>query len=89
VIPPADPLVATMPSGRDIHSTKLYVPPGLDEQTLARMRAPPDTERVRSSAFDHDDSDSDDDGTPQTKQSGLPGTFPRSSLTASNNNEYY
>lgn len=30
-----------MPSGREYHSPKPYIPPSLDPGTLARMRAPP------------------------------------------------
>ena len=40
-IPPFHPLLATMPSGREIHSLKLYTPPFLDASTLQSMRAPP------------------------------------------------
>jgi len=78
-----------MPSGRDIHSTKPYIPPNLDEETLARMRAPPDSENVGRSALDDSSSDSDDDGAKRKMQGDLPGAFPGSSTTASNNDHYY
>jgi hypothetical protein len=41
-IPPIGPLLAQMPSGREIHSIKLYQPPLLSPETLEAMRAPPD-----------------------------------------------
>ncbi|KAI9776573.1 MAG: hypothetical protein M1839_009477 [Geoglossum umbratile] len=40
-IPPSGPLLATMPLGREIHnSPTAYTPPALDEDVLAKMRAP-------------------------------------------------
>ncbi len=33
--------MASMPSGREIHSPKPFVVPTLDEDVLSRMRAPP------------------------------------------------
>lgn len=41
-IPPFGPLLAQMPSGRDIHTIKPYEPPSLDTEVLEAMRAPPD-----------------------------------------------
>jgi hypothetical protein len=41
VIPPIGPLMATMPSGREVHSLKSYIPPTLDSSILESMRAPP------------------------------------------------
>lgn len=40
-IPPLGPLLATMPSGREVHSLKPYVPPTLDSSVLESMRLPP------------------------------------------------
>ena len=31
-----------MPSGREYHTTKMFIVPALDEDALIRMRAPPD-----------------------------------------------
>ncbi|KAL1636125.1 hypothetical protein SLS58_009974 [Diplodia intermedia] len=61
-IPPIDPLLASMPSGREYHSPKLYKLPHLDESTVASMRAPP-PQHVRDAAagVDADDSSSGDD----------------------------
>ncbi|KAK4464892.1 hypothetical protein QBC42DRAFT_196123 [Cladorrhinum samala] len=41
-IPPVGPLLAQMPSGREIHSLKPYQPPELEPDVLEAMRAPPD-----------------------------------------------
>jgi len=41
-IPPYGPLLAAMPSGRDIQSVHTYVPPSLEWSVLEGMRAPPD-----------------------------------------------
>ena len=75
-----------MPSGRDIHSTKQYVPPILDEDTLARMRAPP--EKVQSGKAIEDDSSSDsEDGV--RKQSSLSQALPGSFTKDSNDDAYF
>lgn len=84
LIPPSDPLVANMPLGRDIHSAKSFVPPSLDDDTLTRMRAPPDVDEM--SDGDDDESGSDEG---EKAQAGLPGAFPGSSSTPSNDNSYY
>jgi hypothetical protein len=42
VIPPTGPLLAQMPSGREIHSIKPYQPPLLSPDLLEAMRAPPE-----------------------------------------------
>ncbi|KAK3310133.1 uncharacterized protein B0T15DRAFT_506834 [Chaetomium strumarium] len=41
-IPPTGPLLAQMPSGREIHSIKPFEPPLLAPDMLEAMRAPPD-----------------------------------------------
>ena len=46
VVPSVNQLLATVPSGRDCHSAKVYLAPALDEQTLASMREPPSPEEV-------------------------------------------
>lgn len=70
-----------MPSGRDIHSAKPFVPPLLDEDTLARMRAPPDADETI------DNESSSDEG--EKAQGYPPGAFPGSSSTAINDDSYY
>nr|POF12853.1 ph-response regulator protein palc [Quercus suber] len=45
VVPPFEPLLAGMPTGREYHrSLEPYTPPVLDGETLTRMRAPPGPE---------------------------------------------
>lgn len=69
-IPPSEPLLATMPSGRDYHTPQTYVPPALDTWTLARMRASPDPSRLI-----RDEDESDDEGGVTTEPIGaFPGT---------------
>ncbi|KAK3695102.1 hypothetical protein B0T22DRAFT_373070 [Podospora appendiculata] len=41
-VPPTGPLLAQMPSGREIHTLKPFQPPLLDAAALEAMRAPPD-----------------------------------------------
>ena len=69
-----------MPSGRDVHSTKLFNTPKLDVDSLTRMRAPPDADEIDAD----DDSGSDED---DKAPGGLPGAFPGSSSTAPD--DYY
>lgn len=40
-VPPFEPLLASMPSGRDYPKPEPYRPPILDHSTLAQLRAPP------------------------------------------------
>lgn len=60
-----------MPSGREYHYPKPYQIPSLDEELIARMRAPADP---ADSAFQSNgrDSDSDDDTRPEPV-----GAFPK------------
>ena len=82
LIPPSGPLLANMPSGREIHTPKQYIPPSLDEDTLARMRAPPDGANSANIGVDSDDSSNED----VEGRTDLPGAFP--STTASGSNYY-
>ena len=71
-----------MPLGRDIYTSKPFLPPSLDEDALARMRAPPDIEEMGD---DHESSS--DEG--ENAQGGLPGAFPGSSSIVSREESYY
>ena len=82
MIPPSDPLLANMPSGRNIHLPKLFTAPTLEGDALTGMRAPPDAE-------ERDADDDSDGGEAEIAQGSLPGTFPGSSSTSSNDNSYY
>ncbi|KAK5681163.1 hypothetical protein LTS10_006925 [Elasticomyces elasticus] len=75
IVPPCEPLLASMPSGREYHSPQPYVPPQLDAGTLALMRAPPDPEER---AFRGDEDDSGDEGYAR-KRSEPVGALPGSS----------
>ena len=68
-IPAVNTLLAKMPSGRDLHTIKPYVPPTLDQDILDAMRAPPE----RDDKVDDDSSDEGDDHSP-TPIGAYPGT---------------
>ncbi|KAF1812362.1 pH-response regulator protein palC [Eremomyces bilateralis CBS 781.70] len=80
VIPPYDPLLSTIPSGREYHTPKPFKAPNPEEDIVFRMRAPPGH---------HDDtkqgeSDSDDEEHPAP-----PGAFLGSQATSTSANVYY
>ncbi|KAL8931454.1 MAG: hypothetical protein Q9211_006948 [Gyalolechia sp. 1 TL-2023] len=85
LVPPFEPLLAGMPSGREIHSSTTYVPPQLDADVLETMRAPPDPDEAKALLADGVDS-SDDEG---PVESGLPGAFPGKSADDHASSEYY
>ncbi|KAF1944085.1 pH-response regulator protein palC [Clathrospora elynae] len=70
LVPPSEPLLASMPSGREYHSTKMFIIPALDEDSLVRMRAPPDP----SEAFKGDEDDSADEDERSPPAGAFPGT---------------
>ncbi|KAJ5355213.1 pH-response regulator protein palC [Penicillium cataractarum] len=81
-IPPSAPLLASLPSGRDIHTPPApYKPASLDEDQLARMQALPDESVNMRFGSDPDDSEEEpvSAGGPTA-----PGGFPDRSQTASN-----
>jgi hypothetical protein len=55
IVPPFEPLLASMPSGREYHTPQPYNPPNLDPATLSQMRAPPDPDEA---AFRGEEEDS-------------------------------
>jgi len=61
--------MATMPSGREIHTLKTFIPPALDSSILEAMRAPPD----RTDDYEGDGS-SDEDTLRQDPVGAFPGT---------------
>lgn len=83
VVPPSAPLIASMPSGRDIHSTKPYQPPVLDMDTLAQMRAPPDSDDSAGNG-----SSSSSDGENAKQPSAVPGAFPGGSAGQQSDSYY-
>ncbi|KAL8672252.1 MAG: hypothetical protein Q9168_003275 [Polycauliona sp. 1 TL-2023] len=83
LIPAFEPLLAMMPSGREIHSSASYVAPELEADVLERMRAPPDADDARALAGDEDSSEDEAD------VGGLPGQFPSRAAGDSTAQEYY
>ena len=72
-VPPCEPLLAAMPSGREYHTPKPYSPPTLDPSMLNSLRAPVDpTQR----AFIGEEDDSGDES---TFGNGPVGAFPGTS----------
>lgn len=70
IIPPVGPLLAQMPSGREIHALKPYQPPTLDPSILDAMRAPPERKDDYGDALSSDDE--------AKGHAGPPGAFPES-----------
>lgn len=68
-VPPIGPLLAQMPSGREIHSIKPYQPPLLEPDVLENMRAPPER------SDDYGAYSSSDEDT-VVDSSATPGAFP-------------
>jgi hypothetical protein len=80
IVPPFEPLLALLPSGREYHKPQEFVLPELDEDVLARMRAPPDP---RDAADFVDDSESD------VEREEPPGTFPGTQRDYVGSSSYY
>ena len=71
VVPPAEQLLATIPSGREYHTPKPYRPPSLDADVLERMRAPPDPPDPGFGGGTEEDS-----GSEEEERSNPVGAFP-------------
>jgi len=67
-----------MPSGREYHTTKMFIVPALDEQSLIRMRAPPD----QSDGFRGEEDDSSDEDERNLPVGAFPGTKDYGSKTS-------
>ncbi|KAL8761529.1 MAG: hypothetical protein Q9184_002349 [Pyrenodesmia sp. 2 TL-2023] len=85
LVPPYESLLAGMPLGREIHSSKTYVPLDLGTDILEKMRAPPDPDEAR--ALMDGGADSSDDDVPA--ENGLPGAFPNRPASGAAGTEYY
>ncbi|MCJ1474269.1 hypothetical protein MMC13_002927 [Lambiella insularis] len=83
IIPPSESLIAAMPSGREIHSPKVYIRPNLDPDTLASMRAPPDRDKDTLGSS----SESDGSRGEISNTGAVPGAFPDTS-SAKNSYNY-
>lgn len=71
-----------MPSGREYHTTKMFVVPALDEDALVRMRAPPDP----SEAFEGNEEDSADE---EERSRAPAGAFPGAKAEYGASTSYY
>jgi len=74
--------MGTIPSGREIHTLKAFIPPVLELSVLEGMRAPPD----RADNYEDDDS-SDDEHEIQEPVGAFPGT--KNDYSGNSTNNYY
>jgi hypothetical protein len=74
VVPPFQPLLAAMPSGREMYPVKPYRPPSLDASTLQAMRAPPSPGAWGSGAEGAGESSDEGEGRAGTVVGAFPGT---------------
>ncbi|KIW04029.1 uncharacterized protein PV09_04852 [Verruconis gallopava] len=85
IVPSFDPLVSNMPSGRECHQPKPYEIPSLEEDVLARMRAPPEPSDLKMYGDEPDSAeDSDNDALHEP-----PGAFPGPKADYASNSAYY
>ena len=82
LIPPSEPLLSSLPSGREYHRPQDYIPPTLDEDALARMRAPPDPTETAAFRNEDDSASEGEDGDPV-------GAFPGTKQDYSTSSNYY
>jgi hypothetical protein len=82
LVPSYEPLVANMPSGREYHTPKPYEVPTLDEEVIARMRAPPDPRDLKYN-------EADDDSNPEIDAAEPVGAFPGTREQYSGTGSYY
>ena len=91
-MPPSEPLLASMPSGREYHSTKPYIPPALGEDVIIRMRGPPDPGDTVFEGEEEPDSTDDEESLRQPVVSPVPlgiGAFPGGQGEHSQGTSYY
>ncbi|EMC93423.1 hypothetical protein BAUCODRAFT_240101 [Baudoinia panamericana UAMH 10762] len=75
VVPPYEPLLASMPTGRECHSPQLWQPRLLDTGTLSQMRGPPDSQEVFRGEEEDSGGEEGGYGTPRPDAVGaFPGT---------------
>ncbi|KAF1969049.1 pH-response regulator protein-like protein palC [Bimuria novae-zelandiae CBS 107.79] len=84
IVPPSDPLLATMPSGREYHAPKPYIIPTLAEDAIVRMRAPPDP----GDAFEGEEEDSAEEDARAATPAPM-GAFPGSKAEYAGGSSYY
>lgn len=83
VIPSEGPLLANMPSGREIHVVKPWIPLELDAGVLAALRAPPTRE---DGVLDAGGDSSDDE---QSGKAAVSGAFPGTRGYYAGSGNYY
>lgn len=86
-VPPFEPLLANMPSGREYHTPQVFQPPSLDANALAQMRAPPDP-ADRAFHGDEDDSGGEDAFARTEPVGAFPGTAGEYSRSATSSSYY-
>lgn len=74
-IPPIGPLLAQMPSGREIHTVKPFQPPSLNATLLEAMRAPPDRSDEGGGAYLSSDEETLTDSHPVGAFPGTQGEY--------------
>lgn len=74
--------MSSMPSGREIHATKIFVPPKLEPSIFEAMRAAPD----RADDYGSDES-SDEEKQGNSPVGAFPGT--KHDYSNSSNSKYY
>ncbi|KAF1999513.1 pH-response regulator protein-like protein palC [Amniculicola lignicola CBS 123094] len=85
LVPPSEPLLASLPSGREYHNPKPFATPTLDEHTIVRMRAPPDP----GEAFQGGEDDSSDEETQRESTPAPVGAFPGATSAYAGGSNYY
>lgn len=88
LIPPSAPLLAAMPTGRDVHTVPPYVPPELDAKILEQMRAPPSPRRDQTGADVIDSSDDEEAGRERAAAAPV-GAFPGTKAEYAGSGRYY
>lgn len=89
-IPPISPLLSALPSGREIHTLKPYIPPCLDTSVLQAMRAPPSPDIsnfLNADTIGQDSSDDEDASKEKVVVGAFPGT--REEYVAGDGRAYY
>jgi hypothetical protein len=87
IVPPFEPLLSNMPSGREYHQRQEYQRPMLEEDALSRMRAPPDPSEASKYRDRPQDSDSEDET--EDPVGAFPGTRQDYTQTPSSSSTYY
>jgi hypothetical protein len=88
LVPPFEPLLASMPSGREYHTPQQYSPPVLDTETLMRMRAPPEPDEKAFGGEEDDSGGEDGLGQRSEPVGAFPGTAGDYGRSATSNSYY-